>query len=1141
MRSVTGLYRLIILVYLSALPTGAHSAIPVDIPDVSSVSVTAEILKAKIKEANSANELTEETKNKLIALYRKAISHFETARSNNEKAEAFRQARETAAQQAEIVRAKQVQAENGSPVETLAVSDATALEDLEPLLLKEKADLAAVEAKLAELEGKLLAETERPTQARQRLTGAVNLQEEISTKLKLSPPSQEPPNVTEAQRWVLEAQRKALSAEIQMLDQELLSQPLRLELLNALRDRAAFRVDWVGSRVRFLEEQVSQRRRAEAATAKAETDEAKQAALSKHPVIWKQAEDNATLSDELGSVAADLERITSQDDEANREAKRIEEDFRNARQKFEIAGLSQALGQVLQEQRRSLPDLRLFRKQTRVRENLIAESGLRHIRFNEQHRLLRDLDTEVGRLTAGLTADEVAFVQEEVEDLLKKRRSLLETALSTNAAYLRALGELDFAQRRLFATAEAYDVFLAERLLWIRSTPRLNVQAMLALPDEASQLFVYEDWFKVLDILAQRLNDSPGFILSLVFVAVLLWKERPIKRALVASGKKLGKPTTDRFVYTLQAVGLTLLAALPWPLLAAAIGWQLRFALEATEFSKAVGMTLRWMAIPLYSLIVFRLLCLPRGVAALHFRWPESSLHSLRRAIRRLMIFFLPGGVVTALLISLDPVTLGGALGKIALALTSVALAFFLFRVLHPRKGALQVYMIRHPGSTVTRLRMLWIPLVVTMPLAMAGLALAGYIFTAGTLIGNLINTLWLVLGLVVIRQLAERWLLLTRRKLAYQAALERRALSRERETVQETSPLTDELIPIEIEEPKVDLLALSDASRKLINAAMVFGGILGLWIIWSGVLPAFGILNEISLWDYATVVGGEKQLVPVTLADMGLAMLIAIITVIAAKSVPALTEIVLLERIDMAAGTRYAVTTLSGYGIAACGVLLALNVVGASWSQLQWLVAALSVGIGFGLQEIVANFISGLIILFERPIRVGDFVTVGDTDGVVTRIRIRATTIVNQDRKELLVPNKEFITGRLLNWSLSDQTTRILLPVGVAYGSDVRKVMAILVEIAKENPAVLEDPEPSVIFETFGDNTLNMVLRCFVESVDYRWPTVSELNQAINDKFEQAGIVISFPQRDVHLDTNRPLDIRIRRDSAGTGPKGGA
>jgi potassium efflux system protein len=189
---------------------------------------------------------------------------------------------------------------------------------------------------------------------------------------------------------------------------------------------------------------------------------------------------------------------------------------------------------------------------------------------------------------------------------------------------------------------------------------------------------------------------------------------------------------------------------------------------------------------------------------------------------------------------------------------------------------------------------------------------------------------------------------------------------------------------------------------------------------------------------------------------------------------------------------------------------------------------AALSVGIGFGLQEIVANFISGLIILFERPIRVGDVVTVGDTDGVVTRIQIRATTIRTWDRQELLVPNKEFITSRLLNWSLSDQTTRLRIPVGVAYGSDVQKAMTLMREVAEQNRLILDDPVPYALFREFGDNTLNLELRCFVGTQDDRLPASSQLHEAINDRFNQNGIVIAFPQRDVHLDTSEPLDVRI-------------
>jgi potassium efflux system protein len=192
---------------------------------------------------------------------------------------------------------------------------------------------------------------------------------------------------------------------------------------------------------------------------------------------------------------------------------------------------------------------------------------------------------------------------------------------------------------------------------------------------------------------------------------------------------------------------------------------------------------------------------------------------------------------------------------------------------------------------------------------------------------------------------------------------------------------------------------------------------------------------------------------------------------------------------------------------------------------------AALGVGIGFGLQEIVANFISGLIILFERPIRVGDMVTVGDVSGTVTKIEIRATTIRDLDRKELLVPNKEFITGRLLNWSLSDTISRLLLPVGIAYGSDVPLAMKLMLEAARENDMIIDEPAPLITFDSFGDNALTLTARVYIDDLDNRVNAISELHSAINEKFAKAGIVIAFPQRDVHLDTSKPLEIRINKD----------
>ena len=213
---------------------------------------------------------------------------------------------------------------------------------------------------------------------------------------------------------------------------------------------------------------------------------------------------------------------------------------------------------------------------------------------------------------------------------------------------------------------------------------------------------------------------------------------------------------------------------------------------------------------------------------------------------------------------------------------------------------------------------------------------------------------------------------------------MERRQAEEERRA-ETASHVGEEGSPFDAEEPEVDLVALSDKSRKLLNTAILFYGFFGLWLLWSDLFPALRILDQVTLWHHTVTVDGEAQVLPVTLASVGLALFYAVITVILAKQLPAVLEIILLKFSEMSAGSRYTVTTLTNYVIVTAGAVLVFQTIGTDWSQLQWLVAALGVGIGFGLQEIVANFISGIIVLFERPIRIGDVVTVGDTDGVVT------------------------------------------------------------------------------------------------------------------------------------------------------------
>ncbi|MGD8932822.1 MAG: mechanosensitive ion channel, partial [Chromatiales bacterium] len=682
---------------------------------------------------------------------------------------------------------------------------------------------------------------------------------------------------------------------------------------------------------------------------------------------------------------------------------------------------------------------------------------------------------------------------------------------------------------RLLDALRAFDSFLNEHLLWLRSSAPTHLEDLRQLPNEVRQLVSTAISSDLAPLFVDQVILSPLFWVALALAILLLWQHRRLIKLVEDTAKRLGKPTTDSFSYTLQALALTLIVALPLPLLLVVTGWQFQVAPQATDLSHALGASLYRTALHIYILRTLYALCLPRGLAAAHFRWPESSLALMRAELDRLTWIFVPASFIVRLAVDLNPGETGGTTARLAVLIGYAAVTFFLYRVLHPKQGVLAHLRLRQGNKGLLfRTYPIWYLLLLACPPALVSLALAGFMYSAAVLSFMYLYTLWMILGLVLLHALVRRWLLVVRRRLVYEAALERRKAAIAARQAEAAGSDAEEDAAMRFEEPEVDLTALSHESEELVKIATVAAVLLGVYMIWSSVLPALRIFDDITLWHYTVTLDGEDQRLPVTLADIGLALIYVIAIAVLAKRLPSVLEIILLQRFDMSSGSRYTAITLTNYGIIAVGILLVFNTIGAQWSQLQWLVAALGVGIGFGLQEIVANFISGLIILFERPIRVGDIVTVGDTDGLVTKIRIRATTIRNWDRKELLVPNKEFITGRLLNWSLSDQITRIVIVAGIAYGSDVDKALALMNEAAEEHENVLDDPPPIVTFEGFGDNALTLILRAFVESIDHRLSTTTDLHKAINRKFEQAGIVIAFPQRDLHIDNREPLRISI-------------
>ena len=278
------------------------------------------------------------------------------------------------------------------------------------------------------------------------------------------------------------------------------------------------------------------------------------------------------------------------------------------------------------------------------------------------------------------------------------------------------------------------------------------------------------------------------------------------------------------------------------------------------------------------------------------------------------------------------------------------------------------------------------------------------------------------------------------------------------------------------------------------------------------------GIIEQVKTYIVHGFDIGDSRIVP---SRILWALLLFGIIIILSSWVRSQLENNWLKMTRMGQGARDAVVTILGYIMFLVAIMAGLSAAGFDFGNIAIIAGALSVGIGFGLQNIVNNFVSGLVLLFERPIRKGDWIEVGGTEGVVKDIQIRSTVIQTFDRSDVIVPNSELISGQVTNWVLSSQSGRAVLPVGVAYGTDTEKVRDVLLAIAEENDDVVKTgymPKPVVLFRAFGDSSLNFELRVFLYNVDNRLSVISDLNFAIDKAFRKEGIEIPFPQRDLHV-----------------------
>ncbi|WP_186775521.1 mechanosensitive ion channel domain-containing protein [Rubripirellula tenax] len=837
------------------------------------------------------------------------------------------------------------------------------------------------------------------------------------------------------------------------------------------------------------------------------------------------AEEDETVVSNIGKVSADAETARKRFDDL-----RIVEE--RTRERFSRIGMSGAIGLELRKQLSLLPDVREIHRQGLTRQELMRDVELKRLNYEDDADAAESesLDPNASGLEKQIQSDYLTTLQ----------------SLSKNYnKYFQQLSELDFAENHLIVASEEYRTFLNEHVLWIRSNGFFDWQSITDAVEGFSEIARPASWADVGRSIWIDAFTRP-WLYGLGSLALLLMMPARYRgrKQLIEFGKIAERPTCTEFSVTVRAAMMTVIMAIVWPAVLLFLGWRLIASPLSVHFPMSVGRGLVATAAVLMLLNVVRHACREHGLAASHFGWPARVTDLLRRTMRMQRFLLLPFVFVVTMLRELGGLDTNNALERLCMACSLVILAWALYQILHPRHGAMAEYLRRNPNAWFARTSNLWTWAIILFPCIMTLLIVSGFYYTATELTWRFWHTIWLAVTLVAIRAFAIRALQINHRRVRIQKMKERRAAQAQLHAAALAAgnapagsapaapveqAVTSESLSLESEHDA--LRVNSEQVLRILHSSLLMSGLVLMWLLWSGLFPAFGILDQVKLWDTEREVvvetpaadGGmtrttETRIENITLINVLAAVVIAVVTFTLVRNVPGLIEIAILQRLPLEASFKFAIVTMTRYAILVVGILLSSSAIGASWAKLQWLVAALTVGLGFGLQEIFGNFVSGIIILWERPIRIGDVVTLDGVSGTVSRIQMRATTISDWDRKEYIVPNKDFVTGRLLNWTRSDQVSRIVIPIGVAYGSDVRKALTLLLQVAAEHPRILNEPPASATFDNFGDSTLNLSMRCFIPNLDGRLDTISELNLAIDDTFAQAGIEIAFPQQDLHI-----------------------
>jgi potassium efflux system protein len=1137
-----------LLMLLAALPARAQTATGQE----EEVNLTQ--LRQLRVEAERDMTLTDDLRTRILELYDVAVSSLEKAEDNRAAIAGFERERDGVDR---VVASLRFELERPVPSLQLPLPPEPTVEQAEDALARERARLAANRSSLLNQQRVADDRAKARTDISQRL-GELDLEIELlNDELRRQAESTARTELKVAARLNLLARREGARSEIDMFRARLALLNKRSSLIPLETDLAQRRFSHSQALVNRLEGVTHELRKTRARESLDEIQDLCRLLSRELPMLAPLAAETLGLAETLwstdGLVAASERTVKALDTTRHHQAQ-LNQIADLTSRKFEAYGRRGSVVRWWPDIPEDFPEPGIVAGNIEdlgaeipeVEHGLIVYEQLRAKALDLARTTMQEIETELGK-------EPDPELKRRVQDLLSARQDLLDELIERGGRYSNQLVEYRTAEENFLKHVRDVERFLYSHILWSRSVPRPVIPRLQDMAEAAGWLLSTEH----LDDIAVVGIEFTGSGLTAVLVLVLLvLLRRPLRRRVSEHAKRVTDPERDSMGSTLEVIVLTVLLAAPLPIALYSVA-SLIDRMGNSTYWHASAEAFFMLASVATVLELVRQIFAPGGLAEAHNSWPTHATRPLYRGLvfteaigLPLLYVALHFGFAGMRLDSPKNLQLyNNSLGRAAFIAAMLVIGLSILAMLRPEKKTtadeqdLRVPWPRRFSEYAFPTAFLGAyPIIAVATVAPAVLAATGFYVTGMLLAYQMLRTVLLAAVVLVVGGFFHRWRIVNRNRSLLEAS--------------QHSEQTRERLQAEFETAERQM-------RQLHRFGIVVALVIGLFVIWSDALPLLQLAKRVQILPRievlepheetaaslgvaddaepvaeesvddsgAAVMPGVPQIpgaeapdtttpaqsTPLTLWKLVEAILVGVFTLVLVKNMPGAIEVMLRRRTTLDSGALIAFSTLIRYSITIVGTVVVFALLGVTWDKVQWLAAALTFGLAFGLQEIVANFVSGLILLVERPVRVGDVVTIGNLMGTVTRIQIRATTITLWDRSEMIVPNKEFITTKLVNWTLSDSKRRIEIPLRIAYGTDLELVKKILVDAAEQHPSVLDEPTPHVLLLAFGDDAVNLELR-FVVDFGQGLATKDQVQMAIDRAFREHGIEFALPKSEVRF-----------------------